>query len=261
MKKGYILLSVICLAFLSINAFADDGEKDEEKDVETYEFKVKNIESSTKIIITCDNGYNEKEEIDEEKESLKFDLPKDTECTLVVKIEEPCNKTIKVILNDDEIDLEDFYDKDCGTTEPPPGTAGYMLTAWNDLGMHCMDGNDYSVFSVLPPYNNLHAQIKDKNGDLITSGITMTYESAIGTDGQINTTSVKTTNGMMKTNFWDYVTDLFGTTPDPDVGLTGHPMSSTTPSLMVFNTTHQWRKNERYQEINTTRNKWPYVPA
>ena len=65
MKKGYILLSVICLAFLSINAFADDGEKDEEKDGETYEFKVKNIESDTKIIITCENGYKEKEEIEE----------------------------------------------------------------------------------------------------------------------------------------------------------------------------------------------------
>ena len=30
-------------------------------------------------------------------------------------------------------------------------TGNYMLTAWNDLGMHCMDGNDFSVFSVLPP--------------------------------------------------------------------------------------------------------------
>jgi hypothetical protein len=49
-----------------------------------------------------------------------------------------------------------------------------MLTAWNDVGMHCMDGNDFSVFSVLPPYNNLHAQLKDKNGRLITSGVTVT---------------------------------------------------------------------------------------
>ena len=46
----------------------------------------------------------------------------------------------------------------------------HTLLAWNDLGMHCMDGNDYSVFSILPPYNNLHAQLKDKNGDLISSG-------------------------------------------------------------------------------------------
>ena len=28
------------------------------------------------------------------------------------------------------------------------------LLGWNNLGMHCMD-SDYSVFSVLPPYNTV----------------------------------------------------------------------------------------------------------
>ena len=27
----------------------------------------------------------------------------------------------------------------------------YVLVGWSELGMHCMDGKDYSVFSVLPP--------------------------------------------------------------------------------------------------------------
>lgn len=139
----------------------------------------------------------------------------------------------------------------------PPMNGDYMLTAWNDLGMHCMDGNDFSVFSVLPPYNNLHAQIKDKNGDLITSGITITYESTIGTDGQINTTSSD------KTNFWDHVTDLFGTTLSPDVGLTGNPTASTTPALMVFNATHEWWEAEGipltpYND-NGSKNYYPLV--
>ena len=120
----------------------------------------------------------------------------------------------------------------------------YMLTAWNDLGMHCMDGNDFSVFSVLPPYNNLHAQIKDKNGKLITTGITLTYEAVQSTDGKWNTTTLKTTDGKWKTNFWDYTTDLFGVALQPDVGLTGNPMSSTTPAPMKFNTTHQWWEAE-----------------
>ncbi len=114
----------------------------------------------------------------------------------------------------------------------------YTLTAWNDLGMHCMDGNDFSVFSVLPPYNNLHAQIKDKNGELITSGITLTYESMQGTDGKINTSSAD------KTNFWDYVKSLFGVDIQPNVGLTGNPMSSTTPATMTFNATHKWWEAE-----------------
>ena len=35
----------------------------------------------------------------------------------------------------------------------------YKLVAWSELGMHCMDGKDYSVFAVLPPYNVVHAQL------------------------------------------------------------------------------------------------------
>jgi hypothetical protein len=28
--------------------------------------------------------------------------------------------------------------------------SAYALVAWGELGMHCIDGKDYSVFSVLP---------------------------------------------------------------------------------------------------------------
>lgn len=120
----------------------------------------------------------------------------------------------------------------------------YMLTAWNDLGMHCMDGNDFSVFSVLPPYNNLHAQVKNKDGDLVTSGIIVTYEAAKGTDNKWNTTSIQTTDGSRKTNFWDYVIDLFGANLAPDIGLTGNPMATTTPVELTFNTDHRWWEAE-----------------
>jgi len=123
---------------------------------------------------------------------------------------------------------------------PTPNSGDYMLSAWNDLGMHCMDGNDFSVFSVLPPFNNLHAQLKDKNGDLITSGVTVTYKATKGTDGQINSTSIETDNGIMKTNFWDHVNDLFGTDLAPDEGLTGTKMIGRTPVAMTFNSTDQW---------------------
>jgi hypothetical protein len=30
---------------------------------------------------------------------------------------------------------------------------GYTLLAWNNLGMHCYAGSDYSIFSILPPLN------------------------------------------------------------------------------------------------------------
>jgi len=114
----------------------------------------------------------------------------------------------------------------------------YVLTAWNDLGMHCMDGNDFSVFSVLPPYNNLHAQIKDKNGHLVTSGIILTYEAEQGTDGKWNTSSTD------KTNFWDHSKQLFGVVLAQDTGLTGVKTPSKTPQQLTFNTVHQWWEAE-----------------
>jgi hypothetical protein len=45
---------------------------------------------------------------------------------------------------------------------PAATTTTYSLVAWDELGMHCMDGKDYSIFSVLPPYNTIHAQLIQK---------------------------------------------------------------------------------------------------
>ena len=42
--------------------------------------------------------------------------------------------------------------------DPPRGDGRYVVIAWNDLGMHCMDPS-FEDFSVLPPYNNLVAQV------------------------------------------------------------------------------------------------------
>jgi len=39
-----------------------------------------------------------------------------------------------------------------GGSRPNTLSRDFAVIAWNDLGMHCMDG-DYSVFSLLPPYN------------------------------------------------------------------------------------------------------------
>ncbi len=48
-----------------------------------------------------------------------------------------------------------------GTPNPPPPVtqAGYVVVAWSELGMHCMDGKDYSIAAILPPYNTVHAQL------------------------------------------------------------------------------------------------------
>lgn len=117
------------------------------------------------------------------------------------------------------------------------GTTGWTLVGWNDLGMHCMDGTDFSVFAILPPFNTIHAQLMDSNGNLVTQpGITVTYEAIPDPTGSLNTTSAG------KTNFWDYVAVLFGASPPVDTGLAGNSMpgSSNTPQPMVFDSAAVW---------------------
>lgn len=129
-----------------------------------------------------------------------------------------------------------------GTTGGDIGNGGkYTLVAWNDLGMHCVDGKDYSVFSILPPYNNLHAHLINKDftsGKNITSGVTITYEAVADTTGSINTTSAG------KTNFWSYVQKLFGAVFGIDTGLTGKKTQSATPEAMSYNSTQGWWEAE-----------------
>ncbi len=130
--------------------------------------------------------------------------------------------------------------------DPPGSTAAlsqvalgqFVVVAWNDLGMHCID-HDYSVFSILPPYNNLHAQLIDRStGKAVTSGVVLTYEAAADTAGSINTSSWR------KTNFWDFVFSLFGASPAKDVGLTGNPVQSGTPAAMSFDAANGYWKAE-----------------
>jgi hypothetical protein len=111
----------------------------------------------------------------------------------------------------------------------------FSLIAWNDLGMHCMDGKDYSVFSILPPYNNLHAQLVNATtGKAVTSGVTLTYEAVADPAGSINTSSVG------KTNFWQWSKTLYGVSPAADVGLTGFSTPSRTARPMVLDATNAW---------------------
>lgn len=112
------------------------------------------------------------------------------------------------------------------------GTAGYSLMAWNDLGMHCMD-SDYSVFSILPPFNTINAQLVH-NGDLVSSGVELTYAATQDLKGSINTDSVS------KTNFWTHAKALFGVDLADNIGLTGNPAPTTSPSPMAFNSAENW---------------------
>ncbi len=115
-------------------------------------------------------------------------------------------------------------------------TTGYVVTGWNDLGMHCMDA-DFTVFSLLPPYNNIHAHVVN-NGKLVTSGsgLTVTYQAVNDPGGSFNSTSAS------KTNFWQNVQKLFGVALAPDAGLAGYnmPGRANTPQKMSFESQWGW---------------------
>lgn len=115
----------------------------------------------------------------------------------------------------------------------PASTAGYALMAWSELGMHCIDGKDYSIFSVLPPYNVIHAQLIQKNDPptVINTGVTITYQSTADTKGSVNSSSSK------KTNFWTYVNTLFLANVPPETGLAGYNTQSTKANNLKYNST------------------------
>lgn len=102
---------------------------------------------------------------------------------------------------------------------------GWTIIGWNDLGMHCMD-RDFSVFSLLPPYNNIRAQVVNSSGKLVKSGsgLTVTYEPVADPTGSINSTS----SG--KTNFWAFAQALFSlpSALAPNMGLAGFSMPGAT---------------------------------
>ncbi|MDD1650165.1 MAG: Ig-like domain-containing protein, partial [Methylococcaceae bacterium] len=103
----------------------------------------------------------------------------------------------------------------------PGRAANSALLGWNNLGMHCMD-SDYSVFSILPAYNTIEAQLI-VNGRLVKSGTgyTVTYQAVADPAGSFNSTSIG------KGNFYTYVAALYGANLAPDMGLAGWAMPGT----------------------------------
>ena len=111
--------------------------------------------------------------------------------------------------------------------------SGYVLVAWSELGMHCIDGKDYSIFSVLPPYNVIHAQLikKAEPPVPVTSGVTITYQATADTTASINSSSGA------KTNFWSWTNALFHATLPVETGLAGYKTQGKVPQNLIYNAT------------------------
>ena len=128
-----------------------------------------------------------------------------------------------------------------------PGAPNWVVTGWNNLGMHCMD-SDYSVFSILPPYNTIQAQViwgtTNGTAHLITNaaGYSITYQAVADPGGSINMTSVD------KGNFYQYAPKLLGINLPQDQGVplpgalpaASMPGTNNTPRNMNYENASSW---------------------
>jgi hypothetical protein len=94
------------------------------------------------------------------------------------------------------------------------GTA--VVLGYNELGMHCMN-QDFSELMLLPPSNNLRAQVIVRGGEH--------PQVVSGADFKVTYTIPDNTHSADKTNFWTYAPALFGVTLPSDIGLTGNGLS------------------------------------
>jgi len=103
----------------------------------------------------------------------------------------------------------------------------YVVFAWNDLGMHCLNPT-YDELVILPPYNTVNVQVI-KRGDppsIVTSDLSIEYKLTNNTSSY-----EKRSYG----GFWDNFTAIFGgTAPAHDIGMTGTALSG----MMTLNTDH-----------------------
>lgn len=106
----------------------------------------------------------------------------------------------------------------------PATSAAYIVVAWNDLGMHCLNPS-YDSAVILPPHNNLFAQVikRGNKPQIVSSGLTVSYRILNNTDSY--------DKGGFK-SFWTNAVTLFQglfpsmSNPLPkNIGLTGNGLS------------------------------------
>ncbi|ACG74234.1 conserved hypothetical protein [Anaeromyxobacter sp. K] len=122
------------------------------------------------------------------------------------------------------------------TAPPPPSGGAYRVFANNDLGMHCVD-RSFAVFSILPPYNVVNAQVvalqaSGKPVLLDASQVDLRYAAIADATGSINSTSKG------KTDFWTYAATLYGAALPEGAGLMGLWMPADAPD--ASGTTLSW---------------------
>jgi hypothetical protein len=111
-----------------------------------------------------------------------------------------------------------------GSSAQDATTYVYKILATNDLGMHCVDA-DFSVFSILPPYNVVDAQVVRRGPTgkpvvLDDSAVIVRYQAIRDRSGSSNS-SWRTLSLVPKSNFWQYAEQIYGARLAPGQGLKG----------------------------------------
>jgi hypothetical protein len=143
---------------------------------------------------------------------------------------------------DDEKTAETDEEEDDESSTRTPTSSQVKVLAFNDLGMHCMDKN-FSVFSILPPFNVVNAQVvghKSDGSPQLLTDVELRYSAVMDRQDSINSSSLNN-----KTNFWQYASALFGTDLQPGEGLKGLYMPADNPDNpgpqpLAYNTEHGW---------------------
>lgn len=98
---------------------------------------------------------------------------------------------------------------DCDTQQP--SRSSMVVLAANDLGMHCAD-LDYQIFSILPPFNVVHAQVLQRGTQSILpqllddSQVDVVYQATSNPKDPLGKESINTGNNSTsgaKSNFWE----------------------------------------------------------
>ncbi|MFO0941495.1 MAG: hypothetical protein U0930_12095 [Pirellulales bacterium] len=129
-----------------------------------------------------------------------------------MRLQVVCSILMLCVVASNLLSAEPGDKKDGGGKSTAAGSSpSFVVLGYNDLGMHCMN-QDFSQLCILPPFNNLHAQVIQRGAEpkIITSGVDVQFRIPG------NTTSSN------KTNFWLYDKALFGVDLPNNVGLTGN---------------------------------------
>jgi len=96
----------------------------------------------------------------------------------------------------------------------PSNNGDFVLLAANDLGMHCAD-QDNQIFSILPPFNVVHAQVVQKGSTPVLmndQSISVEYLASSSPTDPAGANSINKTNAIsnlhFKNNFWDVIPGL-----------------------------------------------------